>query len=244
MWGQLWEYPFRADVWGTVGQFVSAFLTLLAVVVGGRQYFGRKRFEERSQATQVDARLYPSGYMGMSTRLTVANNSDKAVFDVQVFRFLRSTPWRLSLAFWFSALKSRAVGGDKPRAPQHDDVQSARVCSRLNVDEIVEVTLSLERFTRVSQLPASMYHLAVFFRDRDGRRWLIDLTSRRAAEPPSDGFAKLFPLRGDLPADPYWRLPAVLAYLMRSAPFRRRARTIMGHPFATVMPPRPQVLDK
>ncbi|MBY4214328.1 hypothetical protein HQO42_13745 [Rhodococcus fascians] len=79
--GDLWEYPFPVDIYGTVAAWFGATLTGLSFAAAAWYYINDKRSEKRLQAMMINVGLH-SQKAGLG--VTVTNNSAARIQDVRV----------------------------------------------------------------------------------------------------------------------------------------------------------------
>ncbi|MDT5257917.1 MAG: hypothetical protein QOD10_2997 [Mycobacterium sp.] len=80
MWGDLWRFPFWADVWGTVASWFGAVGTVASVATAAFYYVKNQRRKEKAQARHVD--FVHSHWTGYAYHAKVHNFSDESIFDV------------------------------------------------------------------------------------------------------------------------------------------------------------------
>lgn len=80
MWGDLWHFPFWADVWGTVASWFGAVGIVASVATAAFYYVKNQRREEKAQARHVA--FVHSNWTGYAYHAKVHNFSDESIFDV------------------------------------------------------------------------------------------------------------------------------------------------------------------
>jgi hypothetical protein len=80
VWGDLWHFPFWADVWGTVASWFGAVGTVASVATAAFYYVKNQRREEKAQSRHVT--FVSSHWTRHGYHAKVHNFSDESIFDV------------------------------------------------------------------------------------------------------------------------------------------------------------------
>ncbi|ANW65098.1 hypothetical protein BCA37_17215 [Mycobacterium sp. djl-10] len=85
-WGELWDFPFEADIWSSVWSGVGAIGTTSAVGITAYFYFRDQAEKNAAQARLVRFTMEGSG---IASRYEITNNSDSSIYDVMLWWDLR-----------------------------------------------------------------------------------------------------------------------------------------------------------
>ncbi|MDV6262181.1 hypothetical protein [Rhodococcoides yunnanense] len=80
-WGDLWEYPFLASVWGTGSTVIGTVVTAGSAAVAAQVYRHSKRVDEYAQARQL--RVYVSRMDG-EFKVDMYNHSEHPIYAMQL----------------------------------------------------------------------------------------------------------------------------------------------------------------
>lgn len=83
-WGELWDFPFESDIWGTVWTGFGAVGTTLAAAVAAGAYVTGKRNDKWAQASLVFFEI------AAGAKFMIHNESDRPIAQVEVAPELRS----------------------------------------------------------------------------------------------------------------------------------------------------------
>jgi hypothetical protein len=82
-WGDLWHYPFWADVWGTAAEWAGAIATGGAFAIAAAVYIHDANLTRSAQAKLIHARILGEP-IGEAVRVYVENYSSNSVFFLQI----------------------------------------------------------------------------------------------------------------------------------------------------------------
>ena len=190
--GDLWQYPFRADVWGTAGQWFSGIVSGGALGLGFYLMLRDRRKEERAQAQLITCRREPTGprsdsdgdpvYPGL---VHVLNHSTRPIYSITARPLLVSWPEYQRRIANVPGIGKPSYSEQEWRNPEGklrtfaESVLQSKVERRvLNPDE----TLSLEY---AAPMTARYYDILVEFTDAEGIVWSrnVDTSNLRRSGP-------------------------------------------------------------
>jgi hypothetical protein len=173
VWGDLWHFPFWAEVWGTVAAWFAAFGTVLSIGTAAFYYVKNLRREAKAQARHVT--FVHDHWTNTEYVTQIHNFSDKAIFDV--------TPMRGRKLF-------RELLGDeyrtKGRPPTSDEIEELRgrwestSGGTMYVQSLESGHMKPGEAKKVvfegTRNPAERYWIQ--FRDAMARTWTLELDRR------------------------------------------------------------------
>ncbi|WP_280835523.1 hypothetical protein [Mycolicibacterium frederiksbergense] len=175
--GDLWHYPFHADVWGTASDWFSGFATGIAALIAAVAYAIGRRQEKWAQASLI--------YFELSGQYYVYNRSDKPIVGVRVVPKNRSL-WSAAQSGNYSG--AVVFGGPTIAAfPSHEFYRAAKKSHGKRMPKAaiesymfaIKIDPGQSSSVGLEWVTIAGHKSYIEFRDVYGRDWQYDIEQER-----------------------------------------------------------------
>lgn len=186
--GDLWQYPFLATVWGTVAAWAGWVGTVVSLGTAAYYYRSTVKRDERAQAQQI--RFVQVGQNDSKGFARVHNDSDHAIYDIQVKQARRRFQEVVDRACEFNPVSTETL------ARLYEDWKRASG-GYLQIHSFQQTHIQSGRYFKVTyRLPYSdTEKVWITFRDANGKLWNLELDTHNPTEV-KDSKQKPYTLRG------------------------------------------------
>jgi len=173
MWGELWEYPFQAEVWGTVAAWAGSLVSSIAIGAAALYYIMDRKRENKAQASRVRF-IYDDTSMTEdqpALRVVVHNYSGDDIYDISCH--WGRLPFRDVALDWHNIMSTQEEKEELYKywidLPRHKYISNILKQRRLSAG-------GNKRFA-IDEGPQEYVAYWVEYYDAVGRRWKLDLNA-------------------------------------------------------------------